>query len=244
MSAQRRSLARRTLILLPIAVVLAAGPAAGTLSAQDSLLDGRWSLAFELGELPMKGSFKAGVSVGYHLNDKAWIGFAYQIPDSIRRGSSSFNARGVGLDGLTLSTERVGGRAYLQARLRPHRRSPYLSVGVVLNQRDTETLTFDDRPRSLGDAAVEGPLRVRISRPRGIRPALGLGYGVTTASGVSLFVEWAGWWMFGAPTPDLAVSPGVEGEFERRLRERITEDFTRSPFNSYHLFQVGVGISR
>jgi hypothetical protein len=215
---------------------------AHALHAQDGSLVGRWSIALELGELPMHGSFKPGIAVGYHLDDRAWIGFVFQAADSIHRGDSSFNAGSTALDGLTGSGEHVGRRAYLQARLRPHRWAPYVSVGVVYNARDTETITFDDRVRSLGGATARGPLRVRISRPAGVRPALGAGYGWTSDAGLSAFVEWSGWWMFGAPRPELDIT-GADSSpaFTTSLERRITDHFTGSPFNSYHLFQVGVG---
>ena len=48
---------------------------AGGLSVQDTGLGGRWSIALELGEIPMARSFKAGISVGYHVSDEAWIGY-------------------------------------------------------------------------------------------------------------------------------------------------------------------------
>lgn len=207
--------------------------------------DGRWTLALELGELPMHGSFKLGVSAGVQLNDHTWIGFAWQRPDQIRRGSTSFNAESTGLDGLSDTRERVGQRAYLQARVRPHRYAPYLSAGVVFNDRDTETMTFDDRVRSAGGGTSSGSLTVRSSRRAAVRPALGLGYEWTSAGGITVFAEWAGWWLRGAPEPEVEITaPGSDPAFADEVDRRLRTHFTSSVFNTWHIFQVGVGLSR
>ena len=227
------------------ALIMAGTIGTDGLSAQDSGLGGRWSIALELGEIPKAGSFKAGISVGYHVSDEAWIGFAYQLPDSIRRGRHSFNAQGTGLEGLTGTREGVGRRAYLQARLRPTRWSPYLSLGVVFNDRDTETMVFDSRSREVDGATFSGPMEVTVSRPPGVRPALGLGYEYTSGGGFTAFVEWAGWWLRGAPTPEIRfLGSPPKSRFASGLTTRIEDDFTGSPFNTYHLFQLGIGYTR
>lgn len=214
-------------------------------AAQPVDLDGRWTLALELGELPVQGSFKLGLSAGYHWNEHVWVGFAWQRPDEIRRGASSFNAGATGLDGLVWTRERVGRRAYLQARVRPHRFSPFVSMGAVFNARDTETMSFDDRVRSAGGAAASGPVTVRSSRRGAVRPALGLGYQWTSRDGLTLFAEWAGWWLRGAPEPEVAVAaPGADPAFGAEVDRRLRSHFTSSVFNTWHIFQVGVGVSR
>lgn len=211
-------------------------------AAQSDPLGGRLSVAVEFGEIPFHGSFKAGISVGYHLNDHAWIGFAYQIPDSIRRNDSSFNAQGTGLAGLEESREDVSSRAAFALRIRPHRYAPHATLGFVYNGRDTEELAFDGRSRVVRGSAIEGPIAIRMSRAPGLRPALGLGYGYTHDSGVQVFADWAGWWMFGAPTPDLSIDgEGLTEEATSDLHRTITRDFESSPFNTYHVFQMGVG---
>lgn len=224
-----------------ILLMLAALPPSGA-NAQPVAMTGRWHVGVEFGEIPFHGSFKPGLAVGYHFNDLVYAGVVYQLRDAIRRDGTSFNAKAVSLDGLVGSSERVGQRAYVQLRLRPHRLAPYASVGFVFNDRDTETIRFDDRSRTISAEQVEGALRVTQSRAPGLRPALGLGYGYTFASGLTLFTEWAGWWLFGAPAPTV----NIEGDHitraaEGRLRGRIVDAFTSSPFNTYHVFQIGVG---
>ena len=229
------------LVLVLIAIVSSAS-ACRPAHAQQDPLAGRWSVALELGELPMGGSFKAGISVGYHVSQHAWLGVVYQLADSIRRNGSSFNAQSAGLDGLLGSAERVGQRAYLQARVRPHRRSPYVSLGLVFNDRDTERMRFDGRTRDVGGAGHSGPLVATVSRPPGLRPALGLGWAGTSPRGVTAFVEWAGWWMFGAPEPEVEIgATDLDPAFAEVVQGRIRDHFTGSPFNSYHIFQIGLG---
>ena len=214
---------------------------------QESCCDGRWSIGLEIGELPMAGSFKVGVSAGYHVNEYMWFGVAYQIGDSIHRNTSSFNARSADLEGLVSSSESVGQRAYLQARLRPHRWSPFLSVGLVFNDRDTETTVFEPLARDVDGHEATGPLALRVSRPPGLRPALGLGYEWTSSGGVSAFVEWAGWWLRDAPNPDIGITSSDLGdlgpadtEFELAVDRRVRDHFRSSVFNTYHIFQLGV----
>jgi len=179
-----------TILALSVIAMGASNPA----RAQSADLNGRWTAAVELGELPMNGSLKVGFSLGYHLNERAWVGIAYQISDAIHRGSTSFNANSLGLQGLTASHEEVGQRAYLHARL---------------------------------------------------RPSLGLGYEWASAAGHTLFAEGSGWWLRGAPDPEVTVhGEGATSGFKREVQNRLRTHFTRSLFNTYHMFQMGVGITR
>ena len=212
--------------------------------AQSTDINGRWTAALELGELPVNGSRKVGLSLGYHLNEHVWVGVAYQIPDAIQRGEASFNANSLGLQGLESSREVVGQRAYLEARVRPHRYAPYVSVGAVFNDRDTETMTFDERARDAGGHRAMGGIHVQVSRPPALRPALGLGYEWTSATGVTAFVEWSGWWLRAAPNPDVLIQgEGATVGFAREVDRRLRDHFTSSIFNTYHIFQMGIGIT-
>ena len=223
---------------------LGCGATARSAQAQTRAGDdhGYWHVGIELGELPIHGSFKPGISIGYHFNELFYLGFVYQLADSIKRDQSSFNAQATGLSGLSSSSEHVGQRAYLQARIRPHRYAPYVSLGLVFNDRDTETLRFDDRPRPGGDQRFDGPITIVQSRPAGLRPALGLGYSYTFRNRIELFTEWSGWWLRGAPQPEIAIdAPQLDDAARAQLTGRIRDQFTRSPFNTYHVFQLGAG---
>lgn len=231
-----------TLLALVTALLFASASAASAQALSDTGSNGRWQLGFHFGELPWDGSFKPGVSFGYHFNDLVYVGAVYQIADRIQRNGRSFNAQAVDLAGLDASSERVGQRAYLQVRARPHRLSPYVSAGLVFNDRDTETIQFDARDRTVGEYASVSAISITQSRPAGLRPALGFGYSYRMPSGVELHTEWAGWWMFGAPTPTVDITGAdLTDEAAGILEDRIVEAFTSSPFNTYHVFQIGVG---
>lgn len=203
--------------------------------------EGRWHVGIELGEIPFHGSFKPGISVGYSFNDFCYAGVVYQIRDHIQRDHSSFNAQAIQLPGLERSSEQVGQRAYVHMRLRPHRLAPFVSLGFVYNDADTETIQFDDRERLIGDRLIRGPLKIVQKRPRGFRPALGLGYGYVFDSGFEVFAEWAGWWFQKAPKPQLEISGVNDVVVLQDLENRIVRSFQSSIFNTYHIFQVGVG---
>ena len=210
--------------------------------AQRHSIDKSWTVGIEFGEIPMRGSFKPGLSIGYHFNDFIYIGAVYQIRDKIERNGSSFNAQAIALDGLMSSSEKVGQRGYLQARIRPHRLAPYASIGFVFNDRDTETIRFDDRQRTIGGVNRSGEIIITQSRPSGLRPAFGLGYSYTLPTGIELFTEWSGWWMFGAPKPEVDIAgQDISESSIRVLKENIIKEFQSSPFNTYHVFQIGVG---
>ena len=100
-----------------LAVILSLCP---VLSAQEiPVFQPYWQIGVGLGELPMGGSFKPSISLGYQFNEKLYTGIIYQLPDRISRDKSSFNARSTGLDGLTSSNESVAQRFLFQVRYTP-----------------------------------------------------------------------------------------------------------------------------
>jgi len=192
-------------------------------------LDGAFYVGLNLGELPWGGSFKPGLEVGYHFNDLVYVGATYQIADDIRRDGSSFNASGIGLGDPVDSHESVGGRFLIHTRLRPHRHSPFLSVGLVGNGEDTETSSYAD-----GTTVVQ-------TRPRGVRPSLGLGYDFTFDNGLALNVLWSGW-VFDIPSPTVQIRGGSRTKDEEEaLRQKVNDNFRDSITNAYHVFALGAG---
>ena len=150
--------------------------AANGARAQSHELDGAFMVGVHLGELPWGGSFKPGLSVGYYLSELVFVGAQYQVGDSIERNGTSFNVQNTGLDGIVRSSEEVASRAFLGVRLRPHRHAPFVSLGMLYNGTDTETMVFDERSRTIGTGSYDGSIIIRQSRPSALRPALGLGY--------------------------------------------------------------------
>ena len=187
-------------------------------SAADSDLNGVWMVGLNLGELPWQGSFKPGVSVGYHVNDLMFIGGFYQIGDSIQRNGTSFNVQNTSLDGILSSTEDVASRAFLGVRLRPHRYSPFASLGFVYNGADTETMRFDARSRQIGAGTYDGEITIVQRRTAAVRPALGLGYSYTFDWGLELSTAWSS-----AIRREYDVSTCQRGELTlRRNQGRLT----------------------
>lgn len=213
-------------------------------------LDGVWMVGLGFGEIPfMAGSFKPSLTIGYHVNEYIWLGSVMQLTDHIERDGESFNAQNTDLGHLLDSRETTGARSFLGARLRPHRLSPYVSLGAVFNGTDTETMTFGAASRNIasrdmGAGTYEEALEVVQRRPYGIRPAVGLGYSYTFDSGFSLSTEITGAWFFSAADPEVSVrglgsplDPADRAALERRL-QRVFDD---NLHNRYHLFHLTAG---
>lgn len=204
-----------------------------------------WLAGVGFGEIPfLAGSFKPSFTLGFHLNEYLFIGGVFQLSDTISRGNDSFNASRTDLGGLTSSREKTGPRAFVGARIRPHRFSPYLSIGGIFNGSDTELMRFDARRRSLGGEVYEGALELELTRPFGLRPAFGLGYSITFDSGLSVNLDFTGAWLFDQPEPEIRIgsSQGSLGsELERAIRARLVEAYEGNFHNRYHLFNISVG---
>ena len=51
-----------------------------------------WQIGFTFGEIPiLSGSFKPGISVGYHFTENIMTEFIYQLKDYLQRDDESFN---------------------------------------------------------------------------------------------------------------------------------------------------------
>ena len=204
-------------------------------------LQNYWQIGFGLGELPMDGSFKPSITVGYFFTEKVYAGVIYQFQDEIFRNQSSFNAKSTDLDGLISSSEEVAQRFMLQVRYTPIKNGPYLSGGFVFNGKDTETMIFDDRPREISEEPVSGTIEIQQTRPAGWGVALGLGYQYNFKNGFSAGLEWTPAWMqypepsyvFGG-TADLSESAQVE------LEQKMDDGFKSSVTNMYKVFHIGV----
>ncbi len=200
-------------------------------AAESPVKSGAFHIGVNLGELPWGGSFKPGLMVGYHFNDLIYVGATYQLSDSIRRDGNSFNAKGLGREGIVSSRESVASRFLIHARVRPHRFSPFLSLGIVGNGRDSETTVFDD--------GVE----ITQSRPGAVRPSLGTGYSYTFNFGLELSTEWSGW-LFEKPKPEFEFRGTPLSQSERtELVAAATNSFRRQLTNKYHLFMLSGGYS-
>ncbi len=200
-----------------------------------------WQIGFGLGELPMGGSFKPSVTVGYYFNEKVYAGVIYQFRDEIARNESSFNARSTDLSGLLSASEEVSQRFLFQVRYTPIKKGPYLSGGFVFNGKDTETMIFDERDRIIGDQPVPGSVTIQQTRPAGWGVALGLGYQYDFKNGFSTGFEWTpAWGQYPNPSYQFSGSASLSNETQNFLEEKMDDGFKSSPTNMYKVFHIGV----
>ncbi|MEM9325202.1 MAG: hypothetical protein AAGA85_06090 [Bacteroidota bacterium] len=204
----------------------------------------QWEIGISFGEIPiMAGSFKPGISFGYHFNDYLYVGGIYQIVDHIARNGNSFDAAGLGFENLKSSKERVAPRSMLQARLRPHRLAPFVSVGLITNGTDVETVEFGHANHQIGDHTYEGPITVNIARSGAVRPAIGFGYHYAFKNGIVVSTEWSFDWFHPVPAPKLEFDPSFEVNPDDLATKEaeITEAFQSNFHNRYHIFHLGLG---
>ncbi|MDD9944752.1 MAG: hypothetical protein OXU20_27170 [Myxococcales bacterium] len=207
-------------------------------------LDGVMEVSVGFGEIPfLSGSFKPSVSVGYHVNEYVYLGWTVQLRDVLERGTESFNAVDTGLGGIESTREETGIRSLLAVRLRPHRYSPFVSMGFVFNGSDREVMHFDGRRRTIGAGSYDGAVVMEQTRPWGIRPAIGLGYSYQFETGLSLSMELAGAFLSPAPAPDIRIdSQATLSDADRSaLSDRSKRAFAENLHNRYHMFQLSAG---
>ncbi len=240
----RISRAQSSLLVLAGLLLVSTPAVAQTHPEPGESLRGVWSLQFGFGELPfLAGSFKPSISLGYHLNEHFYLGGTVQLRDVLERGDESFNARNLGLGGIESTREETGVRSLIEARYRPHRYSPFLSVGVLSSGSDTEVMRFDARRRTIGSGSYEGAITVEQTRPYAIRPAVGVGYGLTLDSGLAFGVEFAGAFFMGPPEPTVRVESeaALDGRDMASLERTAKESFADNFHNRYHLFNLSAG---
>ena len=200
-----------------------------------------WQIGVGLGELPIGGSFKPSITIGYHFNEKLYTGFIYQFSDEIQRDNSSFNARSAGLSGLISSMETVARRFMWQVRYTPVRYGPYLSTGFVFNGKDTETMLFDARYRELSGEDYNGTIEIRQARPAGWGFALGLGYQYNFKNGFSTGFEWTpAWGQYSTPSYVFGGSTNLSNPAKSELQKKMDDGFRSSVTNVYKVFHIGI----
>lgn len=207
----------------------------------DDGLRHHWQIGLGLGELPMDGSFKPSISLGYYITDQLYAGVIYQLKDKIQRDGSSFNAKSSGLDGLISARETVSQRFLLQMRYTPFQGGPYLSGGVVFNGTDTETMTFDDRRRTHSNTTFDGTLKIQQTRPAGWGLALGLGYQYDFRNGLSAGFEWTpAWGQYPRPSYIFSGTADLSDQAILDLQRKMDKGFKSSVTNMYKVFHLGL----
>lgn len=200
-----------------------------------------WQIGIGLGELPIGGSIKPSITVGYHFSEKIYAGLIYQFKDEISRNESSFNAKSSELEGLISSNESVAQRFLFQVRYTPVKYGPYLSGGFVFNGKDTETILFDDRLRQISGENYSGDVHIQQTRPAGWGLAMGLGYQYDFKNGFSAGFEWTpAWGQYTTPSYQFSGSAELSSNATNELTQKMNEGFKSSVTNMYKVFHIGV----
>lgn len=201
-----------------------------------------WQIGIGLGEIPMHGSFKPSFTVGYHFNDKFYLGIIYQLKDNINRGTSSFNAKDTHLNGLIDSKEKVGPRFMLQGRFTPVKFAPYLSFGIVFNDQDRELMYFEQSDHTIGNNSYETDLIISQTRPAGWAPAIGLGYQFDFKRGFSINAEWTPGWFTKVKTPIIEIESTypLDEDDIIAFKKETTANYKSHITNLYKVFHFGI----
>ncbi len=204
---------------------------------------GTVELGLTFGEIPiLSGSFKPGISAGYHYNEYLYIGGVFQLVDNLQRDGESYNAQNTKLGGIIRSKESVGERILLQARITPVKMGPYVSVGWVYNYDDVETMTFDSRERTIGMGTYTGPVTIKQTRKQGGGFGMGLGYQYDFDSAISLNTDFTMAFMSDIPTPEIEFldDPAISDEDKTSFRQVLQNELKNNFHNHYHVFNLGV----
>ncbi len=202
-----------------------------------------WEIGFTFGEIPiLAGSFKPGISVGYHLNEHLNFNIVYQLTDNIQRNDESFNAESTGLAGLLSSKETTGQRMLISVRYKPVDWSPYIIAGFVYNNDDVETMKFDQRLRGIGEGNYNSNITIKQARKSGFEPAVGFGYQYDFDNGISLNTSIAAAVFSGISKPktEIESSAPLSGEDKNFLNQKIWDAYKSNFHNHYHIFNIGV----
>ncbi len=201
---------------------------------------GTFQMGLTFGEIPiLSGSFKPGVSLGYHINEYLYIGGVLQAKDYLKRDQESFNAKNTGISGLHKSRETVGERFLAQLRITPMKHLPYISTGWVWNNPDVETMEFHPQ----GDSQTWGEkLILAQTRPRGSGPGLGIGYQYDFSHRLSAYTDFTMAWFSDIAKPEFKLIEGTTTQQEALEKEtpNLVKAYQDNFHNRYHVFNLGI----
>ncbi|MCB2205839.1 porin family protein [bacterium] len=225
-------------LLLALAIV------SSTVQAQSPTIDrNQWQIGLTFGEIPiLAGSFKPGITVGYHFDEHFYLGVIIQSHDYIQRDQESFNAENTGLGGLLSSKERTGMRAGIEFRYRPVEWSPYVTAGWVYNDIDTEEMRFGNSERMIGENMYPGAIDITQSRPSGHGPTVGIGWQYDFDNRISVNTNLALSFFTAVATPDITVRHDAElREADlASLKQHMRKAYKDNLHNHYHMFNLGI----
>ncbi len=211
--------------------------------SQTNAYKGTWQLGLTFGEIPiLAGSFKPGITAGYHINENIMIEFTFQLKDYLQRDDESFNAQNTGLKGLSSSKEITGERMFFGMRYKPSKRSPYITAGFVFNNNDVETMQFGKIDRIIGDNSYNSDVAIIQKRASGFAPAFGFGYQYDFSNNISVNTSFAMAFLNDIPEPDVEIksSEEIDKNDLNILTEKIKNVYNNNFHNRYHIFNLGV----
>ncbi len=196
---------------------------------------------FGFGEIPiLAGSFKP--SLGYfHRLDQLEAGVYLQLKDELQRDQETFNTD-FGQDGLFSSKEETGNRAMLQARLFLFSRLFFMSIGILSGGKDTETMVFDSRLRTLNNTEYETPISVQLEREQKLAPAFGIGVAYPLSQQWLLTSDFTMAWFGSVPKPNviLSTSAPVSNADLVWLKQTVKDKYASNFHNRRQLFNLGI----
>ena len=202
-----------------------------------------WQLGLTFGEIPvLAGSFKPGITLGYHLNENFMLEFIFQLKDRIQRDNESFNAQNTEIDALESSKETTGERLFFGVRYKPLEWSPYISAGFVFNNEDVETMSFADKKRILGRNSYSTNVTVMQKRNSGFAPAFGFGYQYDFVNNLSINTSFAMAFLTDIAEPDVTINSKekISAEDTDILIGKIKNVYKDNFHNRYHIFNLGL----
>ena len=212
-------------------------------SQQENEFDNTWQLGITFGEIPiLAGSFKPGITVGYHFNENFMAEFTFQLKDYLQRDDESFNAQNIGLEGLNKAKETTGERMFLGLRYKPWDWSPYLTAGFVYCIEDIETMKFDKSERLIGENNYNTYITIIQKRESGFAPAFGFGYQYDFDNNISINTSFAMAFLTDIAEPDVEInsSDKIDENDLNILTENIKSVYDDNFHNRYHIFNLGI----
>ncbi|MCP5062667.1 MAG: outer membrane beta-barrel protein [Ignavibacteriae bacterium] len=202
-----------------------------------------WQVGFTFGEIPiLSGSFKPGLTLGYHFSENIMAEITYQMKDYLQRDGESFNAVNIRFDGLKSAKETTGERVFIGMRYRPYDWSPYLTAGMVFNAEDIEVMKYQDLPRKIGDNSYSGEIEIVQKRESGYAPAFGLGYQYDFENGMSINTSFAMAFLSDISSPIIEINPidEIADEDLEQQKENMDDIYKDNFHNRYHIFNLGI----
>ena len=120
----------------------------------------------------------------------------------------------------------------------------HLNAWAILNKllgKDTETMVFDSRLRTLSGEAYHGSIEIQQTRPAGWGLALGIGYQYDFKNALSVGFECPpAWGQYPTPSYAFGGTANLADQAVIGLQEKMDKGFKSSVTNMYKVFHLGL----